>query len=271
MKTRLRASRNKAGFTLLEIVLAVAILLLISVALTRFTDSTIQAAQISVRDGDEDEACSGLRRLLTAQLAALPQNFDSGALVGMMIKGNGGRRDALQMICPSGNALLTPDAKGLYQVTLMIREIPRGSGKMVLGLQRQPWTDDDDDDDEDNPSGASSLKTSSLNPAQAKLPADWVTLMDGVSAIEMAYFDSRLNGWVDRWTDSGALPNLVRVRLTLGSNGVPPYEIVLRVPGGGIKALPPPIAAPVQQGLTGTPGRINVPPGNGVNAAIIQK
>jgi prepilin-type N-terminal cleavage/methylation domain-containing protein len=265
----MKANRNQAGFTLLEVVLAVAILLLISVALSRFTDSTIQAAQISVRNGDEDEACSGLRRLLTAQLAALPQNFQSGALVGMMIKSNGGRRDALQMICPSGNALLTPDAKGLYQITLMIREIPRGSGKMVLGLQRQPWTDDDDDDDDDNPSGSSSLKTTSLNPAAAKLPSDWVSLMDDVTQIEIAYFDSRLNGWVDRWTDSSALPNLVRVRLTLGNNGAPPYEIVQRVPGGGIKALPPPVAAPVTTGVSGTPGADNAP-GNGAIRSVTQ-
>ena len=258
----MRSSRSPAGFTLLEIMLAVAILLLISVALTRFTEATVQAAQMSTRGGDEDEACAGLRRLLAAQLAALP-GHQSEALVGMMIKGSNGRRDALQMVCPSGNALLTPDARGLYQITLLLREIPRGSGKLVLGLGRQPWTGDDDDDDDDDNATATVGKLKATDPRElaAKLPADWIPLMPGVNQLEIAYFDSRLNSWVDRWTDASTLPSLVRLRLTL-ADASSPYELVQRVPGGGIKDLPPPVQVPVPQ-----TGVINAPPGSNSGSA----
>ena len=52
--------------------------------------------------------------------------------------------------------------------------------------------------------------------------------------MEIAYFDSRLNGWVDKWTDQAALPNLVRLRL-LDAESATPYEMILRVPGGGLR------------------------------------
>ena len=63
-------------------------------------------------------------------------------------------------------------------------------------------------------------------------------LMDNVRSLEIAYFDARLNGWVDKWTDQSLLPNLVRVRLTLAGSDAP-LEVVERVPGGGVSKLPP--------------------------------
>ena len=238
------ASRSR-GFTLIEIVLAVAILAIISFTIYQFTDTSLRAAAFSVRISEQDGALAGLRRLLSTQLASIPAN-QNGALVGITIKGNkgGGRRDALQLLCPAGNALLTPDARGLYQVTLDLREIPRGSGRYALGMERQPWDDDDDDDDDDDaPAGrpaASSLKTTDLRPGadKSKMPADWVKLMDGVRSMEFAYFDGRLNGWVDKWTDQTNLPNLVRLRLAV-FDLAEPVEIVSRVPAGGLQKVIP--------------------------------
>ena len=248
--TDAKSGRPPAGFTLLEVMLAAAILIVITVAVSRFTVLTVQSAEFSAQNSAETLACDGLGRLLAAQLSALPAGQNE-SLVGMSIKSSSGRRDALQLIVPAGNGLLTPDAKGLYQVTLLIREIPRGSGKMVLGLERQPWIDDDDDDDDDDTPGSGSAKTNPLATVE-KLPSDWVPLMDGVQQLEIAYFDSRLDSWVDRWTDLAMLPNLVRLRLTL-SAGQPPYEIVERVPGGGVKRGAAAITFPVGP-VVGQPG-----------------
>ena len=218
-----------AGFTLIEMTLAVAILVVISVTVYQFTSVAIRATDLSMRSSAEETACGGLRRLLAAQLSALPSG-QNGALIGVNTTRRGGsRHDALQLVCPAGNAVLTPDAKGYYQVTLDLREVPRGSDHWVLGMERTPWTDDDDDDDDD------AVKPVSLDPSKGKqlLPSDWVRLMDNVSSLEIAYFDARLNGWVDKWTDQTNLPNLVRLRVSLADSSVP-YEIVERVPGGGI-------------------------------------
>ncbi len=227
-------SAASAGFTLIEMTLAVAILAIISLTVYRFTDVAIRAADVSMQVSAEDTACGGLRRLLAAQLAALPSG-QSGTLIGVnTTRRGGGRHDSMLMVCPAGNAVLTPDAKGFYQVTLDLREIPRDSGHWALGLERTPWTDDDDDDDDD------AIKPTSpeLRTVRESLPTDWVRLMDNVSALEIAYFDSRLNGWQDKWTDQANLPNLVRVRVSLAGNAQP-YEIVQRVPGGGVAKVIP--------------------------------
>jgi hypothetical protein len=248
--------------------LAVAILVIITVVVVQFTELTLQSAEISSRDTEQGLAFNGLRHLLAAQFAELPVNQD-GALVGMNIRSHGNRRDAMQIICPSGNGLLTPDAKGYYQLTLVLREIPRGSGKMVLGLERQPWTDDDDDDDDDDTNATPVAKAAAQRAAAVqKLPSDWVPLLPGVQQLEIAYFDARLNSWVDRWTDQEMLPNLVRVRLTLAA-GQPPYELVERVPNGGLKRLPPPVVVPNVNGINNlNHGVTGQPAGSGVGTAI---
>ena len=226
--------------------MAITILMIVSVTLYRFVDTTLRAAAFSQKSGQEDAAFNGLRRLVASQLAALPANQDS-TLVGMTVTSHGARRDAMQLVCPAGNAVLTPDAHGFYQITLGVREQGRGSGHFALGLEREPWTDDNDEDAApapagNNAAGASRLQTTDLRPGRSRvqMPSDWVKLMDNVNALEVTYFDARLNGWVDRWTDPKALPNLVRVRLGT-TDRAEPYEIVERVPGGGVQrvALPP--------------------------------
>ncbi len=226
--------KAKAGFTLIEMTLAVAILAIISVTVYRFTEVAIRATDSSMRVSEEQTACDGLRRLLGAQLAALPMN-QTGTLIGVETNRKGGRHDALQIVCPAGNAVLTPDAKGLYQVTLDLRETPRGSNHWALGMERNPWTDDDDDDDDDE---GPKLNAALQNKPPEKLPSDWVKLLDDVNALEIAYFDHRLNGWVDKWMDATNLPNLVRLRVTVAGNTVP-YEFVERVPSGGIAKVIP--------------------------------
>ena len=98
--------------------LAVAILIVITVTVYQFVDVTVRATDVSLQVGEQSMQYSGFRRLVAAQLSSLPTG-QNGALIGMNLKGNGGnRRDAMQMVCPAGNAVLTPDARGFYQLTL---------------------------------------------------------------------------------------------------------------------------------------------------------
>ena len=145
----------------------------------------------------------------------------------------------MQMVCPAGNAVLTPDARGFYQVTLGVRELPQAAAATL----HWAWNASRGSDDSrrgrgrwaTTRPGPAPCKTTDLRPGRsaAQLPSDWIKLMDNVSGLEVAYFDARLNGWVDRWTDPRALPNLVRVRLGTKVGHEEPYEIVERVPGGG--------------------------------------
>jgi hypothetical protein len=54
----------------------------------------------------------------------------------------------------------------------------------------------------------------------------WVSLLTGVNSMEIRYFDPRLNAWVDRWTDRGTLPHLVRLTIDRAGSSVP-WEAVL--------------------------------------------
>ncbi len=54
----------------------------------------------------------------------------------------------------------------------------------------------------------------------------WVPLLSDVNSMEIRYFDPRLNAWVDRWTDRGTLPHLVRLTIDRAGSAVP-WEAVL--------------------------------------------
>jgi hypothetical protein len=144
---------------------------------------------------------NGLANLLTEQLQDLPPG--QGTLAGEPFKFSGRSRDEMTWICQAGPGLLTRYAAGEYSVTLRLRPIER-SDQMELGIVRES-------NDDDNP--VPENKT-------------WVSLLTGVNSVEIRYFDPRLNAWVDRWTDRGTLPHLVRLTINHTGSSVP-WEAIL--------------------------------------------
>ncbi|HEY1769492.1 MAG TPA: type II secretion system protein GspJ [Chthoniobacterales bacterium] len=195
---------RRGAFTLLEITLAVAILGLMAVAIYRFVATNLTAVRLSAEVSALDARYAGFETLLTGELQALPSG--EGALTGEPYKFNGRSRDEMTWICPAGPGLFTRYATGEYEVTLRLRPIPR-SNFMELGVAREST-------DEDAPAGQK-------NPA-------WVPLMEDVSAMEIRYFDPRLNGWVDRWTDQSTLPHLVRISINR-ANTAAPWQAVIAI------------------------------------------
>jgi prepilin-type N-terminal cleavage/methylation domain-containing protein len=193
--------RRARGFTLLEVTLAVAILAMMSLAIYRFVSTNLTAVRLSTELNETDARYSGLANLLTAQLQDLPPG--QGTLAGEPYKFSGRSRDEMTWICPAGPGLLTRYAAGEYSVTLRLRPIEK-SEQMELGVVRES-------DDENNP-----------------VPDNksWVSLLSGVKSMEIRYFDPRLNAWVDRWTDRGTLPHLVRLTIDRAGGSVP-WEAVL--------------------------------------------
>ena len=78
--------RGGAGFTLLEIILATAILGLMAVAIFRFVQANIIALRVSAIENMEQARYDGLLQLLTAQWQNLPTGV--GALTGDTYKFN---------------------------------------------------------------------------------------------------------------------------------------------------------------------------------------
>ncbi|MDQ6624432.1 MAG: prepilin-type N-terminal cleavage/methylation domain-containing protein [Verrucomicrobiota bacterium] len=193
---------RRRGFTLLEIMLAVGILAMMSLAIYRFVQTNITALRISSEVNVVDAQYSGFANLLTAQFQSLPTG--DGALLGEPFKFNDRPRDEITWICSAGAGLMTRYAKGEYKVSLRLRPISKESDKMEIGLERRPR--DEADSSAENQT--------------------WVPLLPNVQSLQIRYFDPRLNTWVDRWTDTVAMPRLVRIVITRPNESTP-WEVIV--------------------------------------------
>jgi prepilin-type N-terminal cleavage/methylation domain-containing protein len=178
---------RRRGFTLLEITLAAAILGLMSMAIFRFVQSNITVLRISAAESVDDARSTGLLDLLTRQWQDLPAGV--GALAGDTYKFNGRSRDEIVWACGPGPGLLTRYAEGEFTVRMRLRPMKEGSDRLQLGCYRKPRTEAE---------GANEKET-------------WVPLIDDVSSLRIRYFDTRLNAWVERWTDAMTLPRLIEL------------------------------------------------------------
>lgn len=196
---RIRAKRfsHMRAFTLLEIMLAVIILGMMSLAIYRFVQANVMALRVSSETDAVAARYDGLREFLTQQLQSLPPG--SGSLAGEALKIEGHDRDELTWFCSAGPGVLTRYANGDFRVSLRLRRHDPKSQQLDLGLLRKPKDD-----------------TAVSNEHET-----WVRLIDNVASLQIRFFDSRLNTWVQRWTDTVTLPRLVKVVIGRNDAKVP--------------------------------------------------
>lgn len=197
-----RANEKWTAFTLLEMMLSVAILGMMSFAIYRFVQTNIIAMEVSAASDTREARYDALRELLTQQLQSLPSG--SGALLGEPLKVNERDRDEITWTSSAGPGLLTRYASGDYRVSLRVRAHDSKSAQMDLGLLRKPKKDSSITNDHET----------------------WVPLIDNVATLQVRYFDPRLNSWVPRWTDTVTLPRLVRIIIGR-TDATVPVEIIV--------------------------------------------
>ena len=180
---------RRSGFTLLEIILATAILAMMCLAIYRFVQTNIVVLRVSAEDSIEEARYAGLLDLLSSQWQSLPNGV--GALGGEPFMFNQRPRDEVVWFCSSGPGLMTRYAEGEFAVRMRLRPMKEGGDRMQLGFLRRP---------RDAAEGSDEGET-------------WVPLIDDVRGMRIRYFDPRLNAWVERWTDSSTLPRLIEVIL----------------------------------------------------------
>lgn len=195
------ARNYRRGFTLMEIIVAVAILAMMAMAIYRFVQSNMVAIRLSSDAIAADARYDGLRAVLMEQWQSLPSG--RGALLGDSYKLDERSRDEIRWSCGAGPGLMTRYAAGEYVVSLRL-QAEKNSDRYDLGLLRKPRDE----------SGLSDAKES------------WVTLIDNVTYLQIRYFDVRLNTWVERWTDAKALPRLVKVTVGRPDASVPWVAII---------------------------------------------
>lgn len=202
MSTAPANDRQKRAFTLLEVMLAVAILALMSMAIYRFVQSNILALRISSEATAADARFDSLRDLLTAQLQSLPAG--AGALSGEPLKVSDRSRDELRWTGSAGLGVLTRYAPEDFTVALRLQPESTKTDRLDLGLLRKPKDE---------------LSFTEVHES-------WVPLVENVRSLEIRYFDSRLNVWVTRWTDTVTLPRLVKVTIDRNDAAVP-WEAII--------------------------------------------
>jgi prepilin-type N-terminal cleavage/methylation domain-containing protein len=172
------------GFTLLEIMLAVAILGMMAIAIFRFVQTNLTALRFSSETAAADAQYDGLRDLLTTQWQSLSPL--RARMVGESFKLNDRERDEIKWNCGAGPGLLTRYAAGEFTAVLRLQ---LNDDRLDLGILRKPQ--DDSDVSEKNET--------------------WVPLIKNVSSLQISYFDPNANDWLPRWPGGNRLPSLVKV------------------------------------------------------------
>ena len=196
------ANRRGRGFTLLEIMLAVGILGLMSLAIFRFVQANMTALRLSSDIAARDSQYDGLRDLLTTEWqSASPVR---SKMYGEPLKVNDRERDWVRWGCSAGPGLLTRYAPGDFTVTLGLKPESEKSDRLDLGFLRKPKNDPDVGEGHET----------------------WVPLIKNVSSLQISYFNPNLNTWIDRWSNTSQMPWLVKV--TVGRSDSPvPWEAII--------------------------------------------
>jgi prepilin-type N-terminal cleavage/methylation domain-containing protein len=188
------------GFTLLEIMLAVAILGMMAIAIFRFVQTNLTVLRFSSEIAAADAQYDGLRDLLTTQWQSLSPL--RARMVGEPFKLNDRERDEIKWNCGAGPGLLTRYAPGEF--TAVLRLQPGTDNRLDLGILRKPQDDGD----------------------VAEKNESWVPLIKNVGSLEISYFDPNANDWLPRWPGGNRLPSLVKV--SVGRPDAPdPWEAVI--------------------------------------------
>jgi len=192
--------RDKArAFTLLEIMLAVTILGMMSLAIYRFVQSNLTAMYLSSETAAADAQYDGLRDLLTAQWQSLSPT--KASMKGQALKLNNRQRDEMNWTCAAGVGLLTRYAPGDFSVTLRLQ--PAKGGRLDLGFLRKPREDSDTGEGQET----------------------WVPLIANVTSLDIRYFHQQANSWVNTWP-GGSLPSLVKISVGRADSSVP-WEAII--------------------------------------------
>jgi prepilin-type N-terminal cleavage/methylation domain-containing protein len=207
-----RAAR--AGFTLLEVVLAVMVLGLTAVGIFKFVQSNLRAIQFSVEDAEEVISVERLVALMQEELYSIPARGANGGILSAELTSNGMDFDSIEWPCKGGPGLMTTAATGEFRVTLMMKPLQDDSRHYEIGLRRRPVLLD---------------TAGGLIQGGSDKDSTWVPLLSKTIGLRIRLWDPRLGQFVAGWRDQASRPSFVVLSI-LKVGETAPYEAVLTVP-----------------------------------------
>lgn len=201
------SSRHEAGFSLLELLVSLALLALILVAmpsLLRLGERAREASEDLDRSGAPGAALAFMEQRLAQAMPGYERNADGRLTVTFR-----GRPDNVSFVAPSA---LGPAGGGLYRFEL--RANAEVDGARALALR---W----------------SLYRPSTAEADASPPTQERILVANIAGLGLRYFGrpkpDAEPAWFDEWTRTDLLPDLVELRVAAPPGPRAPSPLVLRV------------------------------------------
>lgn len=220
------ANRASAGFTLLEVMLSVALVLALAGSVYAFYFLTLDARETLQR---ESETLFAQRRVLDL----MAEDVRSAQSVPLLF-GLKGQADEFEFM-----RARVPSPAVFYEQSFTrgeaADELAGGAFELQADYEYVKYhlepPDPDDEEDEIGPLIRTSVKTLTSDGIRAGVNAETVALSDHVKFLYLEYRSG--DEWVEQWTDSGVPP---AVRITLGLEPLPeetepvdyPYATVWR-------------------------------------------
>jgi general secretion pathway protein J len=189
MSANVRTLHDPRGFTLLEVLVTIALLSLLALMLMsglRFGGRAWERSAAQDRHIDDVRIAAGFLRTSIGQAYPL---LDQGDATRPQISFSGEAK-AVHYLAPMPQVL---GSAGMARVDLHLERSTAGSSRLIIDLQREL-----------------------AFPDAAPWPS--TLLLDQVQDIDIAYFGAAERGqdpaWQDHWEGAMALPELVRIRVT---------------------------------------------------------
>jgi prepilin-type N-terminal cleavage/methylation domain-containing protein len=196
--------RRRRGFTLLEIMVGVAVIGLIVISMYRLVEAQLTALQVSRETQLRSLQMEGLTAYVRSVLAGLPLRQNE-CFRGISHQFGMAPADELQWVARPGLSLLSSAApEEDFALTLTLQPSQSSGRQQDLGIRRRQLS-------------------------QPESVYEWIVLLPNVVGLQFMYFHPALGTWLERWEDGTARPALVRMRVWRES-GEEPYEVVLPVP-----------------------------------------
>lgn len=205
----------RRGFTMIEVMAAVIILVITTLGVYKFVESNIRAIGMSQRNSLKKIALEHFFNYVQEQLYDLPSRGQA-TLLGQELKLNNAWLDTMEWRSRGGLGLLTKAATGEYQVKLTIKPVTKTSSDYEIGLSRRPALVEENGKLRD---------VGALNDKDAS----WVPMLQNVTGMKFRYFDARVDQWLKEWKDQDARPTLVEVSVWSVGEDIP-ATAVLTVP-----------------------------------------
>lgn len=196
--------------TLLEVVLAVAVLTMISLAVFQFVKANVSAIKTTSEDINEQMALERLVELVQEEFYNLPGSGQS-TLLSKAVRVSNRDLDTVEWRSKGGPGLLTTAAKGEYQARLRMKPLATNSSQYEIGIERELVMQE---------------TALGLVAGAGTSKPSWVVLIPNAQSFRCRFFDPRLNTEVENWSDPSARPSFMRLSIMRVGDTVPMIAVV---------------------------------------------